>query len=127
MNDRPRVLLMDDSELAIEVTRAALERDGFDVKSARSLAQFNMILETWAPTIVLTDVNMPGVSGGDLCRWIKRRVDTQTVPVVLFSELPDSQLAEVAKRAGADGFLSKANGVSLLSQKLVALCEELVW
>jgi len=127
MNVKPRVLLMDDSELALEVTRAALERDGFEVKSVRSLAQFNMILQTWAPTIVLTDVNMPGVSGADLCRWIKRRVDTQTVPVVLFSELPDAQLAEVAKRSGADGFLSKSNGVSLLSQKLVALCEELVW
>jgi CheY-like chemotaxis protein len=127
MDGRPKVLLMDDSDLALEVTRAALERDGFEVKTARSLAQFNMILQTWSPTIVLTDVNMPGVSGGDLCRWVKRRVDTQSVPVVFFSELPDAQLAELAKRSEADGFLSKSNGVGRLSQKLTALCEEIVW
>lgn len=52
MDGSPRVLLMDDSELAIEVTRAALERDGFEVKSARSLAQFNMILTALCEEIV---------------------------------------------------------------------------
>jgi DNA-binding NarL/FixJ family response regulator len=67
------------------------------------------------------------VSGAALCRWIKGQIDTQAVPVVLFSELPDAQLAEVAKRSGADGFISKSNGVSLLSERLAALCEELVW
>jgi twitching motility two-component system response regulator PilH len=127
MSDKPRVLLIDDSEIAVEVTRAVLERDGFDVRAATSLGEFNVILKTWSPTIVLTDVNMPGVTGPDLCRWIKVRMDTQSVPVVLFSELPDESLAELAKSAGADGFLSKSNGVDSLSHALTALCEEIVW
>src|SRR5579859_1581469 len=103
---KPKILLMDDSELTLEVTRAALEAEGFEVRAAQSLGTFNVILKTWSPTIVLTDVNMPGVSGPELCRWIKVRIETESVPVVLFSDMPEPRLAELAEEAGADAFLS---------------------
>lgn len=125
MTDKPRVLLIDDSELAAMVTREVLERDGFEVRAASSVGEFDAVLQTWSPNIVLADVNMPGVSGPQLCKSIKLRMET--VPVVLYSELPEAQLSALAKSSGADGFLSKSDGVERLSQQLVALCEEIVW
>jgi DNA-binding response OmpR family regulator len=124
---KPRVLLIDDSEIAVEAARAVLEQDGFDVRTARTLGEFNVILKSWKPNIVLTDVNMPGVSGPDICKWIKVRMDTQEVPVVLFSDLPDPILEAVARAAGADGFLSKAHGLSALSIELQSIYDGIVW
>jgi CheY-like chemotaxis protein len=124
---RPKILIMDDSEIVLAVTRTALENHGFDVRVANSLGEFNVILKTWLPTIVLTDVNMPGVTGPELCRWIKIRIETESVPVVLFSDLPENRLARLAEESGADAFCSKGAGVEQLSRKLSELCEEMVW
>jgi hypothetical protein len=44
-----------------------------------------------------------------------------------FSDLPDPVLAELARTSGADGFLSKANGLDRIGEQLTAICEELVW
>jgi CheY-like chemotaxis protein len=123
---RTKVLLMDDSEIASEVTRAALEGTGFEVRAARTLGEFNVVLKTWSPNIVLADVNMPGVTGPELCRWIKQRIDTESVPVVLYSDMPDRSLAEVAAAAGADAWVSKAYGFDRISSKLTELCEQMV-
>jgi twitching motility two-component system response regulator PilH len=124
---KPRVLLIDDSEIAVEAARAVLEGDGFDVRTAHTLGEFNVILKTWKPNIVLTDVNMPGVSGPELCKWIKVRIDTEGVPVVFFSDLPDPVLEAVARAAGADGFLSKSHGLGELSAELHSIYESIVW
>jgi chemotaxis family two-component system response regulator PixH len=124
---RPRVLLIDDSEIASEVACAVLEDAGFEVRAASSLGEFSNVLKTWSPNIVLADVNMPGVSGPDLCKWIKVRVDTQTVPVVLYSDMPEAPLADIARESGADAYVSKESGLARVSQKLSELCEEIVW
>jgi CheY-like chemotaxis protein len=124
---KPRVLVMDDSDLVLQVTAEVLERDGFEVRTVQSLGQFNVALRAWSPTLVLTDVNMPGLNGGELCKWIKARVDTQSVPVILFSDIADTELEALAHRSGADGFLSKRAGTAQLSRKLAAICEELIW
>jgi CheY-like chemotaxis protein len=125
--ESPRVLLMDDSDLVVAVTCAALERAGFEVRVARSIGEFNRILTTWAPTLVLTDVNMPDFTGTDLCKWIRGRADTHTVPVVLFSHLPDEELERLALASGADAHFSKKGGLPRLVTMLRSLCEGIVW
>jgi two-component system phosphate regulon response regulator PhoB/two-component system alkaline phosphatase synthesis response regulator PhoP len=124
---RPRVLLIDDSEIAREVASAVLESAGFEVRCAKTLGEFNVVLKAWAPHIVLADVNMPGVTGPELCQWIKRRIDTQSVPVVLYSDMPEANLGKVAVASGADAWVSKEHGIEHVSEKLSALCEEIVF
>ena len=123
MNERPKVLLIDDSEFAVMITREVLERDGFDVRAPSSVGEFDAMLEAWSPA----DVAMPSMTGPQLCKSIKPRMATDAVPVVLYSELPEAQLSSLAKSSDADGFLSKADGVERLSKRLAAPCEEIVW
>jgi CheY-like chemotaxis protein len=124
---RPRVLLIDDSEIASEVARVVLEDTGFEVRAARTLGEFNVVLKTWSPNIVLADVNMPGITGPELCQWIKQRIDTESVPVVLYSDMPETTLRQLADASGADGYVSKAHGIERVSGKLSELCEQIVW
>jgi CheY-like chemotaxis protein len=124
---RLKVLLIDDSRVAADFASAVLESTGFEVRTVATLGEFNVVLTTWSPDIVLTDVNMPGVTGPELCQWIKQRVDTKGVPVVLFSDMPDAQLSKLAETAGADAYVSKEHGIERVSVKLSELCENILW
>ena len=120
-----RILLVDDSPLTLELERDWLERDGYEVRAASTLADFDAMLRDWSPDVVLTDVKMPEVEGPELCRIIKQRFEV--VPVILFSTLPESQLAPLAEYCGADGYLSKSQGLGGLSKALHDVCEQVLW
>lgn len=55
-----RVLLIDDSEISLEIAKEALVKGGFDVRATTSLERFGEVLGSWSPEVILTDVNMPG-------------------------------------------------------------------
>jgi serine/threonine-protein kinase len=101
-----RILLIDDSELALAVHDHWLSSAGFDVRTTASVGEFEILLEGWAPHLVLMDVTMPEVSGDVLCRQVKERLGG-AVPVVLLSGLPNEVLETLARKGRADAFLSK--------------------
>jgi twitching motility two-component system response regulator PilH len=124
---RWRVLLIDDSEITLELQQDILSRAGFDVRSATKLGDFGKLLHHWSPEIILTDVVMPDMSGVDLCRTLKSRYDTAHVPIVLCSTLEIEELERLARECDADGFVSKSDGLDTLPDELRLLCEELSW
>lgn len=118
-----KVLLVDDSELALTTVAGVLEDAGFEVRATGDVHRLDAVLGDWRPDIILTDVNMPGISGVDLCRMLKSSYETAHVPVVLFSVEPNDVLAVMARNCEADGFLSKANGLIRLPDELALLIE----
>ncbi len=117
-----RVLILDDSELALGAMAVTLERSGYEVRTATSMATVQAILVSWSPDVVLTDVNMPGVEGTQICSWLKAQLQPNEAPVVLYSGLPEEELESLARRVGADGFLSKAKGLRHLVTELRSFC-----
>jgi CheY-like chemotaxis protein len=124
-NGGRRVLLIDDSALTLSVATQVLTDAGFCVRTACSLAEMRALLTEWTPEVVLTDIMMPDIKGTELCRWFKRRLES--VLVILMSNLPPATLAEMAKRYGADGFVSKERGIQWLPREVEAICEGVVW
>jgi two-component system sensor histidine kinase ChiS len=122
-----KILLIDDSEISLHFAEAVLEKAGYDVRASLSLDDFDRTLGNWAPDVILADVQMPGVSGVELCQMLKARYETAHVPVVLFSSLPDEELEVLARRCEADGYLSKVNGLDRLPQELAMLCDSILW
>lgn len=122
-----RVLLIDDSEISAELVATMLTRQGFDVRFTTNVDQFDSELADWAPDVILTDVDMPGLTGVELCQRLKNHYDTSEIPIVLLSSLPAATLAGMAKTCEADGYLSKLNGSETLPDELRALCTNLVW
>jgi len=118
-----KVLLIDDSEISLHFVAGVLLRAGFDVRATDAVDKLQSVLGDWRPDIILTDVNMPGVSGLDLCRMLKSSYETAHVPVVLFSAVPQHELEGMARDCEADGCLSKANGLERLPKELALLIE----
>jgi DNA-binding response OmpR family regulator len=118
--EKRKVLILDDSELTLGATAMALERGGYEVKTAASIGSAETILARWSPDVVLTDVNMPGVEGNQVCAWIKAH-QMHAAPIVLYSGLPEEDLEPIARLSGADGFLTKAKGLRHLVTHLGAI------
>lgn len=122
-----KVLIVDDSELQLYFEERALVRAGFVVRTANSLDRFDEILRSWRPDIVLTDVQMPDIRGDHLCKVLKQRMGTERTPVVLISALPEAELAVLARRCQADGYLSKEDGLEHLAEELESLWSSILW
>jgi CheY-like chemotaxis protein len=120
---RRKVLLIDDSEISLHFTSNVLSRAGFEVRSSIDPYELSSVLGGWRPDVILTDVDMPNVTGVELCRMLKSSYETAHVPVVLFSALSPEELEVLAQDCEADGFLSKANGLEQLPKELQMLMD----
>jgi PleD family two-component response regulator len=122
-----RILLIDDSEITLELEKSVLEARGYDVRATSTLIEFERVLAEFKPDLILTDIHMPEVQGTDICRTLKNQFKTQDIPIVLFSSLNDDELGALAEQVGADGFLSKAHGLEALGEKVDELVESIIW
>jgi CheY-like chemotaxis protein len=125
--EKRRILLIDDSEITLAMEKALLEGRGYEVQATSTLVEFEKRLETFKPHLILTDLHMPDAKGTDICRTLKNEFKTQDIPIVIFSSLGDEELGKLAQQVGADGFLSKANGLEALGEKIDELVESILW
>ncbi|UUX95257.1 PAS domain S-box protein [Aquabacterium sp. J223] len=104
-----RVLYVDDDELMVAVMHRLLERDGLRVTTAHSGEQALALLDGEAAVdrfdLVITDLNMPKVTGFDLADRLKGRADAP--PVLLTSGYITETLREQAAQCGACGLIGK--------------------
>ena len=127
ISDVKRLVLIDDSEITLAVMVPLLTEAGFEVRAVTSLRQFINAVLDWKPHLVVTDLYMPEMSGAELCAWLRNQHPTARTPVVICSSAPDEKLEEVARKVGADGYVSKQAGPEALPEKLHALCEEILF
>src|SRR3954454_22749514 len=127
VEQKRKILLIDDSEITLAMEKAVLEARGYEVVATSTLMEFESTLRTWRPDLILTDIHMPEAKGTDICRTLKNEYGTQDIPIVLFSSLGDEELGKLAEQVGADGFLSKANGLEALGEKTDELVAQIIW
>ena len=102
-----KLLLADDSVTIQKVVNLTFADEGIEVIAARD---GNAALEKFAeasPDLVLADVNMPGLSGYQICEKIKQNERTKNVPVILLVGSFEPFDEQEARRVGADDFLTK--------------------
>jgi CheY-like chemotaxis protein len=123
MPDRHKILLVDDSEISLHFVAGVLEKAGFECRGTDDVHNLGGVLGDWRPDVILTDVNMPNMTGVELCRLLKSSYETAHVPVVLFSSMSHEELEELARECEADGFLSKSGGLDRLPEELRLLID----
>jgi DNA-binding NarL/FixJ family response regulator len=112
-----RILLMDDSEIFLEVARRALEQAGYEVVIAHDLESFQQARQQKPADLVLMDVQMPEAFGDDIAMTLRFAHDVDT-PIYLLSSLSDQELAERANEAHIDGYISKNVGMERIIEQV---------
>ncbi|HET9527083.1 MAG TPA: response regulator transcription factor [Pyrinomonadaceae bacterium] len=117
MNERPRILVVDDEPQLTRVLRTGLKSRGYDVRAAADgLAGFETFSD-WHPDLVITDLAMPNVDGLELCR--KLRAISQ-VPIIVLSVKGEEKTKVEALDLGADDFVTKPFGIDELLARVRA-------
>ena len=107
-----RVLIVDDDRDMCEMLDSDLQRRGFATAWAVAADEALHKLQDGDFDLVLTDLNMPGMSGAELCRHIaSNRPD---VPVIVLTGFGSLDTAVAAIRAGAYDFVEKPVDLDLL-------------
>jgi DNA-binding response OmpR family regulator len=102
---RPKVLLVDDDEMLMEVMSAALEQQGYEFEAARTAAEALSKAYRIRPCLVLLDINLPDQSGYLVAAKLKL---TKPTPKIIFvTAQPGGQSDRLASFVRADGVLHK--------------------
>jgi DNA-binding response OmpR family regulator len=105
------VLVVDDSEIVLEMAREALEEGGFKVLTALDAIDADThIFGVTKPDLLILDVRLSGLEGDKKARMLKENKVTKGIPVVLLSSKTESDLRFLVKQSKADGYIRKPFG-----------------
>ncbi|HEX4476571.1 MAG TPA: response regulator [Polyangiaceae bacterium] len=114
------VLVVDDDPVFLKLVRVHLTKRGFVVTTASNGAEAIEAAATNVPDLVLSDTQMPGMDGFELCYALRNDPALARVSVVLTSGHPYTTADnELANRVGASGFITKTPEFEGLTKKLL--------
>jgi CheY-like chemotaxis protein len=99
----PKLLSVDDQSSLLTVLKSALE-DEYDVRCAQSGEEALGIMQTWRPEVVITDYEMPSMTGLDLIRIIAKKEKCSPSGLELIQEIENRELNNKDKKR--EGFLT---------------------
>jgi two-component system KDP operon response regulator KdpE len=109
--------VIDDEPQITRVLRAALSAQGFDVRTANDPEEALRLFGEWTPDLVITDLVMPGMSGVEVCRAIRK---TSRTPVLVLSVRDQERTKIEALDAGADDYVTKPFSIQELLARVRA-------
>jgi len=104
---RPRILIVDDNLMNLELVSFLLEANGLEVASAPDAGAARTSIAAHEPDLILMDIQLPDVDGLTFTRQLKSNPATQHIPVVAFTAYAMKGDEARMREAGCDGYLSK--------------------
>ena len=107
-----RVLITEDDKDIIEAIRYNLEKEkGFSVLSAQTGDEgVNLALQV-KPNLILLDIGLPGFNGYEVCRMLRRDVETRDIPIIILTARVSESDKVLGLELGADDYVTKPFGI----------------
>ncbi len=111
-----KILIVDDSLTMTMSVKSSLKMNGFEVQTAADGVQAMIVLKGgMKPDLIITDINMPNMSGFELIKQIKALPGMRFVPILTLTTESDPKKRDEGKKLGATGWLVKPiSGTDLL-------------
>lgn len=115
------VLIVEDTPSEMELMSHYLRESGCLVLNATSAQDALAIAAQQRPDVIVTDVVMPGMSGFELCRSLKKQPETANVPIVICTSKNQDIDRLWGMKQGADAYLTKPYTQEQLVQAVCAV------
>lgn len=117
---QPKVLLVEDEPAQRQVLAYNLEAEGFAVARAETGDDALLLVDEETPDVILLDWMLPGVSGIEICRRLKTRRETRSVPIIMLSARSEEVDRVRGLETGADDYVVKPFSVVELMARVRA-------
>lgn len=115
------VLVVDDNPHNLKLARVVLEAAGYDVRTAVDAEDALFQLDSYAPGVILLDLQLPGMDGLTLARQIKADPARRGIRIVAVTAYAMKGDHDKALAAGCDGYMSKPIDIEALPRLVAAL------
>lgn len=101
------ILIVDDTPVNLKLVRVLLSRQGFDVRTASTAEEALEMVQTFHPSLVLADIQLPGMDGLEMTRRLKADPNTTGIVVLALTAFAMKGDEQKAFEAGCDGYITK--------------------
>lgn len=109
-----QILVVEDEATQRDVLAYNLRREGYDVRTAEDGDEASLELAEEVPDLILLDWMMPGTSGLELARRIRRNPETRDVPVIMLTARAEEEDVIRGLDVGADDYITKPYSITEL-------------
>ena len=116
-----KVLIVEDEEAISDLLSYNLEKEGFEVSICADGGDALIMVEEDAPDLVLLDWMLPNVSGIEICRQLRARVETKEIPVIMLTARGEEDDRVRGLDLGADDYITKPFSMTELVARIKAI------
>ncbi|HYO93373.1 MAG TPA: response regulator [Polyangiaceae bacterium] len=116
--ERETILIVDDNAVNLKLARVLLAGEGYAVATAADAVEALRALETLRPSLILMDIQLPGMDGLELTRRLKAEPGTRSIVVIALTAYAMKGDAEKAFAAGCDDYISKPIDIDTLPRTI---------
>lgn len=117
----PKVMVVEDEEALSELLKYNLEAEGYEVEVIDRGDDAALRLRETVPDLLLLDWMLPGLSGIELCRRVRIRSETETLPIIMLTARSEESERVRGLSTGADDFVVKPFSVPELMARIKAM------
>ena len=120
-----KLLIVDDSVALLDVMKNILERNGYKVKTLNKSPGIYKEISEFHPDLLILDIYLAGEDGREICKEIRKNVETKDMCILVFSASPKT--LENYKTYYADDFIEKPFDITHLMEKIKSVlgyCKE---
>jgi adenylate cyclase len=107
MRSPPRILVVDDSPVNVDLLQTRLEASGYEVLTAGDGEEGLAVAKQHKPDLILLDVMMPKMDGLEVCRQLRADPSLPFMPIILVTAKAESDDVVAGLEAGGDEYLTK--------------------
>ena len=116
-----RILIVEDEEALTLLLRYNLEAEGYEVENVTRGDEADIRLKENVPDLVILDWMLPGLSGIEICRRLRARSETRTLPIIMLTARGEESERIRGLGTGADDYIVKPFSVPELVARVGAL------
>lgn len=116
---RGKILIIDDTIDIAQMLNFYFQAQGFETKMVHRGGDGVVAARSWAPNLVLLDINMPDMDGYEVARTMRQNLRTSHIPIMFLTERNEKSSMMIGLELGADDYITKPFDMELLYMKCI--------
>lgn len=116
LRENKLVLIVEDNMINLMLLKTLLQKKGFEIVTAVNGAEALRVLDSYTPSVILMDINMPVMNGYEASEAIRKSSDERikTIPIIAVTAEMHSDTKENVLNSGMNGYVPKPIDIEML-------------